>query len=88
MVLAIQLMEPGTVLVIQDSRVQVFHKGSVIRSILFLAYYMVEQCRSVDGFCQGPVHSVVHYRVSVPVGGVCNAGSTVTVPGVSDGPFI
>ena len=84
MVLAVKLMEPGAVYMIQDLFIQICHKLSVICCVFFFSGYTVQNCRRINGFSQGPVHSVVDDRVAVPVSSVNDSRCAVCVPAVCD----
>lgn len=85
MVLAVKLMEPGAVYMIQDLFIQICHKLSVICCVFFFSLvtrYRTADC--INGFSQGPVHSVVDDRVAVPVSSVNDSRCAVCVPAVCD----
>ena len=83
-VLSVQLVEPGTVYVIQNFLIQIFHKLCIICCVFLIICYMEQNGRGVDCFCKSPVHSVMDYRFAVPVCCVTNSRCTVCIPCVSN----
>ena len=83
-VVCIQLMEPGAVYMIQNLFIQILHELSEVVCIFLVAGYMEQNCGSIDCFCQSPVHSVVNNRFAVPIGGVNDTRSAVSIPCVFD----
>ena len=65
---------------IQNLFIQIFHKLCIIICILILPCYSEKNGRSIDGFCQCPVHSVMHARFSIPVRCINNTRSSVCIP--------
>lgn len=79
-VVAVKLVEPGAVHMVEYLLVKILHKRLIIIRIFFLSGHMVKNRRSIDRLCQRPVHSVVYNRLAVPVCRITDARCAVCIP--------
>lgn len=84
-VVLIELMEPGTALMVDDVLVNVLGERGVPVGVHLLAGGRIQRGGSVQRFGQRPMHAIGDYGLAVPVGRVGESHSAVGVPCVGHG---